>query len=122
MCGTLEVKERTSENETEERFISMQVDLGRTVLTAGVAGWVMKSPDERKPVVSKLLDKHKSGDWGELDAEDKKLNDDSAKTGGRLLSSYPIDATNLYEGREDKLWIITEWDRSVTTLLFPSEY
>ena len=122
MCGTLEVKERTSENETEERFISMQVDLGRTVLTAGVAGWVMKSPDERKSVVSKLLDKHKSGDWGELDAEDKKLNDDSAKTGGRLLSSYPIDATNLYEGREDKLWIITEWDRSVTTLLFPSEY
>ena len=122
----MEVRERTSENETEERFISMKVDLGKIVLTAGVAGWVMKNPatiaNERKSVVSKLLDRHKSGDWGELDAEDAKLNDDSAKTGGRLLSSYPIDATNLYEGREDKLWIITEWDRSVTTLLFPSEY
>ena len=118
----MEVRERTRENETKERFIGMQVDLGRTVLTAGVAGWVMKSPDERKPVVSKLLDKHKSGDWGELDAEDTKLNDDSVKTGGRLMSSYPVDATNLYEGKEDKLWIITEWDRSVTTLLFPSEY
>ena len=118
----MEVRKRRSENETFTRKVNMLVDLGRTVATAGVAGWVMESPDERKPVVSKLLDRHKSGDWGELDAEDTKLNDDSVKTGGRLLSSYPIDATNLYEGREDKLWIITEWDRSVTTLLFPSEY
>ena len=57
-----------------------------------------------------FLLRHKHGDWGELDADDKRANDDALRSGGRLLSAY---STRLHA----KLWIITEWDRSATTLL-----
>ena len=60
------------------------------------------------------LHRHLSGDWGDLDDEDKAENDFSVKNGFRILSSY-----NTPSGR---LWIITEADRSVTTFLLPSEY
>ncbi len=55
------------------------------------------------------------GDSGDLDREDKKANDDALRDDGRLLSAY-LSASGV------KFWIITEWDRSVTTLLLPSEY
>ncbi len=62
------------------------------------------------------LQRHFGGDWGDLDEGDKRQNDFALKTGeDRLMSSYQITP-------ELKLWIITEWDRSVTTLLLPSEY
>jgi hypothetical protein len=61
------------------------------------------------------LAKHHSGDWGEVDAEDRRLNDQALMDGSRLLSAY----TTL-KGR--KLWVITEADRSVTTILRPEEY
>ncbi|MGP3790514.1 hypothetical protein [Pseudomonas sp. B392_1p] len=65
---------------------------------------------------SPYLHRHLSGDWGDLSEDDWRLNDAALKSGeDRLFSSYQVD-TNL------KLWIITEWDRSVTTLLLPSEY
>ena len=60
------------------------------------------------------LHRHLSGDWGDLDDEDKAENDFSIEHGFRILSSY-----NTQEGR---LWIITEADRSVTTFLLPEEY
>ena len=60
------------------------------------------------------LNRHLSGDWGDLDDEDKAENDFSIEHGFRILSSY-----NTPEGR---LWIITEADRSVTTFLLPDEY
>lgn len=62
----------------------------------------------------RCLERHANQDWGDLDAEDKKTNDDAVKRGGRVLSAYEL--------RGDKLWIITEADRSVTTLLTPEEY
>ncbi|MEF8699232.1 MAG: hypothetical protein V5B33_07870 [Candidatus Accumulibacter sp. UW20] len=62
-----------------------------------------------------LLARHLSGDWGSLPAEDARSNDDALTSEGRLLSSYPI-------GPDTRIWIITEWDRSVSTLLLPSEY
>lgn len=62
-----------------------------------------------------LLARHVSGDWGELPAEDAALNDMALKLEGRLLSSYPIAANT-------KIWVITERDRSVTTVLRPEEY
>lgn len=66
----------------------------------------------------------KSGDWGDLCPSDCKQNEEALKTGeARLMGSYPFPANpSWYVDREDKLWIITEWDRSVTTLLFPGEY
>ena len=62
-----------------------------------------------------FLDRHVAGDWGQVDAEDWQLNDEAVKEGTRLLSAY----TTL-KGR--KLWIITEHDRSSTTILLPSDY
>ncbi|HEY0607767.1 MAG TPA: hypothetical protein VGD58_32935 [Herpetosiphonaceae bacterium] len=62
-----------------------------------------------------FLARHLRADWGELDEADKQANDHALITGGRLLSAY-----HLNDGT--KLWIITEWDRSSTCLLLPSEY
>lgn len=59
--------------------------------------------------------KHAQGDWGELDKEDVQENQFSLENGFRLLSAY-----HLMNGT--KFWIITEADRSATTVLLPSEY
>ena len=70
-----------------------------------------------------LLDKHLSGDWGHVDDEDKATNDDTVKNDGRILSAYDIDFLKPCKGYGDNcLWIITEADRSVTTLLLPDEH
>ncbi|QGT05884.1 hypothetical protein [Burkholderia pseudomallei] len=63
-----------------------------------------------------LLARHIHGDWGDLGAEDLATNELALLTGKRLLSSY-----NLPDGRS-KVWIITEADRFVTTILLPEEY
>ena len=56
-----------------------------------------------------------TGDWGDLEDEDKKENELSVKEGFRILSAYKLET-------DVKVWVITEWDRSVTTFLLPSEY
>lgn len=61
-----------------------------------------------------LLNKHVSGDWSEMDAEDIESNRAAVAHGGRIFSAYMIG--------DKKIWIITEADRSVTTLLLPEEY
>ena len=65
--------------------------------------------------VQTALNRHHNGDWGEVDQEDKKTNDDALQLGNRVLSVYT--STD-----QIKFWIITEADRSVTTALLPSEY
>lgn len=67
--------------------------------------------------VHPYLNRHLSGDWGDIDEEDKLSNEQALQYGERLFSAYQIDA-----GDQKKLWIITERDRSVTTMLLPSEY
>ena len=63
-----------------------------------------------------FLNRHAAGDWGaELSEEDKAENEYSLEHGFRILSSYKTAAG-------EKLWLITESDRSVTTLLLPEEY
>lgn len=62
-----------------------------------------------------LLKRHITGDWGEVDEEDFQENERSLVDGCRLLSAYTLSTGT-------KLWIITEADRSVTTILLPSEY
>lgn len=63
-----------------------------------------------------LLKRHLSGDWGDMDAHDRAANDRALKHGGRLFSQYRIPNKSL------TIWIITEADRSVTTILLPEEY
>ena len=65
--------------------------------------------------IQRGLQRHVAGDWGELDVEDKKTNDLALESGERLLSAYK-SATGT------KFWIITESDRSVTTILLPEDY
>ena len=66
--------------------------------------------------LTRYMRRHHCGDWGdELCAEDKAANEQALKDGSRLLSCYRTPAG-------DRLYIITEWDRSMTTILLPSEY
>jgi hypothetical protein len=62
-----------------------------------------------------FLSRHFRGDWGDLCQDDKAENELSLQYGFRLMSSYEVTDT-------EKLWIITEADRSVTTLLLAAEY
>jgi hypothetical protein len=62
-----------------------------------------------------LLLRHQFGDWGSVPSEDADANREAIETGCRILSSY-------YLNPDERVWIITEADRSVTTLLLPDEY
>ena len=85
---------------------------GPLVMTIGVDDLVRQGRLNPAP----FLRRHLHGDWGDLSDGDRQLNDAALKSSeDRLFSSYQV-TPNL------KLWIITEWDRSVTTLLLPSEY
>jgi hypothetical protein len=83
--------------------------LGRVVITANAEGTL--PPED----VLSALRRHARGDWGELDAHDTAANNQALQDGSRLLSAYT--ASN-----GTKFWIITEADRSVTTILLPEDY
>ena len=85
--------------------------LGQILATPGALAVLQKSGQE----AGELLGRHASCDWGDLDHNDQKENENGLQHGFRLLSSYRTKAG-------DKLWIITEWDRSTTTVLLPDEY
>ena len=91
-------------------------DLGNTVATRGVYN-LMEASLDFNLFVGASLNRHRIGDWGDLCAEDKQLNDASLHDGGRIMSAYEHP-----EHPDWKIWVITEWDRSTTTILFPSEY
>lgn len=85
--------------------------LGQVVATPGALALLEKhgkSPAE-------FLARHSENDWGDCCPEDAKQNDYSIEENGQILSSYKL-------GASAKVWVITEWDRSVTTVLLPSEY
>lgn len=91
--------------------------LGRIVATPGA----LAACDSHR--LKGCLFRHARGDWGNVCAEDKALNDQALIDGDRLLSAYPIDPTKPSKGHgKNCLWIITEADRSVTTFLLPEEY
>lgn len=70
-----------------------------------------------------LLARHLRGDWGCIDPDDAEANRLAVTEGDRILSAFPIDPTKPCAGYgENCLWIITEADRSVTTILLPEEY
>lgn len=100
--------------------MSKKFELGQLVATAGVAN-AMDSCVEFRRFVNRCLERYIQCDWGDLEEPDKEMNEESLVDEGRLLAAYgmpadiPIDYT-------DKIWIITEWDRSATTILFPDEY
>jgi hypothetical protein len=85
------------------------ISLGRTVITANA----MVTLDHDS--VQDALRRHAVGDWGDLSPEDRQENDLSARAGFRILSAYT-------DTRGTKFWIITETDRSATTVLLPEDY
>jgi hypothetical protein len=85
--------------------------LGKLVATRGAIALLK----ERALSPFDFVNRHWQGDWGDLDADDCRANEDALRYGTRLLSSYRLDA-------QTKLWIITEADRSATTILLPEEY
>lgn len=91
----------------------MRFNLGRVVWTRGVNEKVADSLPFGKFVLDSLK-RHRCGDWGDLPPEDKAENEYSIEHGLRILSAY--------DHPDGKIWIITEADRSATTILFPEEY
>lgn len=87
--------------------------LGKIVMTRRISDLVSKNEKFSKDII-KALGRYISKDWGELCQDDKEANDLALKTNDRLLAAY-----NTVGG---KIYIITEWDRSYTTILFPDEY
>ena len=85
--------------------------LGQTYITPGAEDALMIAGQKG----IEFLRRHMSNDWGELSDEDERENELSLKEGFRLLSAYRT-------AKGQKLWIITEADRSATTILVPSEY
>ena len=85
--------------------------LGQVVATPGALAVLTEAGQSP----SGFLRRHANGDWGDVDSEDQQANENALLNGERLLSAY---RTN----RGVRLWVITEADRSVTTLLLPEEY
>ena len=88
--------------------------LGSCYITPGIQTLI----EEFQFNINDLMTRHQSGDWGDLCKDDKKENDFALKNTLRIFSSYLITLNN----ESIKIWIITEADRSSTTVLLPSEY
>jgi hypothetical protein len=82
-------------------------------------GCLLATPGAMRAVVprdiARALVRHLDGDWGILDEHDWKVNDEALRSGGRIFSAYLAQ-------NGTKFWIITECDRSATTVLLPEEY
>jgi len=88
-----------------------RLKLGRIFVTPAALA-VLQATDVS---IFDLLLRHLRGDWGDISETDRQQNELSLTAGLRILSSYPL--------RSDcKVWVITEWDRSATTVLLPGDY
>ncbi|MES2462776.1 MAG: hypothetical protein V4671_19515 [Armatimonadota bacterium] len=92
-------------------------DLGRTVATPGAyyLFFDMYGEEQAELKMCDLMRRHHTGDWGEMDPDDLQANEQALIDGTRVFSAY-----NLPKG--ERVWIITEADRSSTTVLLPEEY
>lgn len=72
--------------------------------------------EEAQIGAAEYLNRHMCGDWGEVDEHDRAENELSIEKGFRILSAYTLPRTSV------KVWVITEANRSATTILLPEEY
>lgn len=86
------------------------VAIGRVVVASGAAGG-LSAVD-----IVTAIRRHSVGDWGEVGEHDWEANTDALEHGGRLHSTYTAETSGK------RFWVITEADRSATTVLFPDEY
>jgi hypothetical protein len=85
--------------------------LGQIVATPGA----LSALEDCGQLPEEFINRHAQGDWGELCPEDIEANEQALNHGARLLSRYTTSS-------KEALYVITEWDRSVTTILLPEEY
>jgi hypothetical protein len=110
MCGNCQADIALEWYERKEVRKSL-FSLGRTGATPGA----LEELEKAKTTPDDLFARHVRGDWGDLSKEDKAENELSLKEGFRIFSAYKL-STGV------KVWVITEADRSATTILLPSEY
>lgn len=89
------------------------VKMGAIRLTCGINDRVANDSKFAQFVYDSLK-RHAIGDWSEMDPEDQEANAQALADGSRIFSAYSYGGV--------KIWIITEWDRHATTVLFPDEY
>ncbi|WP_342617558.1 hypothetical protein [Rhodoferax sp. GW822-FHT02A01] len=92
--------------------------LGQVVATPGA----LAALEEYEVAPITLLNRHRYGDWGDLDAEDRNANNAALVHGSRILSAYLLKRNDAGKAVTQRIWIITEADRSSTCLLLPEEY
>ncbi len=92
----------------------IKFDSGKIAITCGVDNELKENVTFARHVWLSLQ-RHLAGDWGNLCNEDRATNELALLEGDRLFSAYTKVGV-------PPIWIITEWDRSVTTILFPDEY
>jgi hypothetical protein len=85
--------------------------LGRLLATPGA----LRALREAEVHPAQLLKRHAHGEWGDLHEDDVRANELALRRGMRLLSAYALST-------EERVWVITEADRSATTILLPEEY
>jgi hypothetical protein len=95
----------------QEEPAEILFELGHVVATAGAAALDVD--------FGPYLARHAKGDWGVVGRFDWQQNDRAVREGLRILSAYDVPVEG---GRKERIWIITEWNRSVTTVLKPAEY
>ena len=106
-------------NAEETAFLMMKIaireylfELRHVVVTPGAVDLLDRSGTN----LDVLIRRHQTGDWGQVCHDDWQANTRALHAGERLLSAYELGAS------KERIWIITEWDRSVTTVLLPEEY
>lgn len=92
----------------------MKFQQGQLVVTRAVYD-MMCSNEEFEKHVHLSIERHLAGDWGDVCDDDRVANELALQSGDRLFSAYKREGMS-------KLWVITEVDRSATTVLFPDEY
>ena len=91
-------------------------EMGRLVMTTNLQNTLMASdPEGWQEELNLFVVQHLMGEWGEMSTEDVEINERGLVNGDGLHSAY---TTRL----GIKIWIITEWDRSITTCLLPEDY
>lgn len=110
VCGPGDGEEPVITLSNPQRDVDLP--LGHIVITEGALDAFVSAQASPAP----FLARHQRGDWGEVGEEDTIANDLAVLDGTRILSAYWLAPNNV------KIWIITEWDRSATTILLPSEY
>jgi hypothetical protein len=99
-----------------------EFELGLLVTTPGAMNLIRIHSADAGRVVERLVQRHARGDWGDVDAEDACANDGAARDGERILSSYTLVCGDDCCRVDHRLWLLTEADRSYTTLLRPEDY